>query len=158
VRRVWAVSLIGAALLAGCGGGSDGSPVGKAVGRWSDATRAFDGQLESCGSRVYPTHEFFAACMRQPPLDYKGAAAGVRRAFDARAGSSAACRRAAADAGRILDRDQSLLAQQIAFSDQLNNAATDRLSYSGPPLADFESQARATISRDLSSLRKLGEC
>src|SRR4051812_41969623 len=119
-----AAGLIGAALLAGCGGGSGGSGVSGAIGKWADATRAFDGQLESCGSRVYPTRDFFAACMKQPPLDYRSAAVGVRRAFDARAGASAACRRAAAGAGRILDRDQSLLAQEIALSDQLNNAAT----------------------------------
>jgi hypothetical protein len=156
-RRTWAAGLIGAALLAGCGGGGD-SGVSAALDRWRDATRAFDSRLESCGSRVYPTRDFFAACMSQPPLEYRGAAAGVRRAFDVVAGSSAACRAPAASANRLLDRDLALLARQISYSDQLNNAATDRLAYTGPPLEEFEAQARATIGRDLKALRKLGEC
>jgi hypothetical protein len=142
------------ALLAGCGGGGSGdSGVAGAVGRWGDAVRAFDSQLRSCGRRVYPTRDFFSACMKQPPLEYPRAAAGVRRAFGARA----ECSRAADSAGRILDRDLSLLAQEITFSDDLNNAATDRLSYSGPPLAEFQAQARGTISTDLASLRKLSD-
>jgi hypothetical protein len=157
VRSAWAAGLIGLALLGGCGGGGD-SRVSGTLDKWAGAARAFDRELESCGTRVYPTHDFFKACMTQQPPGYSSAAAGVRRAFDARAGSSDACRRAAATAGRLLTRDTSLMAREIAFSDDLNNAATDRQNYSGPPLAQFEAEARATIDRDLASLRKLGEC
>jgi hypothetical protein len=158
VRRGWAAGVVGIALLAGCGGDGHRAGIGGALERWAGTARAFDRQLESCGSQVYPTHDFFTACMKQGSVDYAGAAAGVRRAFEARAASSAACRRAAGTAERLLTRDTSLMAQEVAYSDQLNNAATDRLSYAGPPLPEFETQARATIDRDQASLRKLGDC
>jgi hypothetical protein len=157
MRSAWAVGLIGLALLGGCGGGGD-SRVSGALDKWAGAARAFDSELKSCGTRVYPTRGFFKACMTQQSLGYPSAAVGVRRAFDARAGSSDACRRAAATAGRLLTRDTSLMSKEIAFSDDLNNAATDRQNYSGPPLAQFEAEARSTIDRDLASLRKLGKC
>jgi hypothetical protein len=157
VRRAWAAGVVGVALLGGCGGGSD-SGVSGALDKWAGAARAFDRELESCGTRVYPTRGFFEACMKRESLGYPSAAAGVRRAFEVRARSSPTCRMAAGTAGRLLTRDTSLMAREVALADQLNNAATDRLSYTGPPLPEFESQARATVDRDLASLRKLGEC
>jgi len=96
--------------------------------------------------------------MRQPPPGYKSAAAGVRRAFDDRAASSSDCRPAAGQAGRLLTRDLSLMAQEIAISDRVNNSATERKPYSGPAPVPFQARARRTISRDLAELRRLSGC
>jgi hypothetical protein len=143
--------------VAGCGGGDGGSgrsAVDKAVQRWADATRAFDGQFTGCGRRVAPIHGVFSACMRTPPLDYKPAAAGLRRAFEARA----SCKQEAAEAGRVLVRDVSLMDQEIALSDRLVDAAIARRRLRGPAPADFEARAQRTISGDVIELRKLSGC
>jgi hypothetical protein len=142
-------------MAAGCGGGGGGSSgpdkgaLNVALARWGVATRAFDGQLTSCGRRVYPTRDFFATCMKQPPLGYMGAAAALRRSFDA------GCKQGSAQAGRILTRDLALLRREIAAADEVGNAALERRPHRGPPAMQVEERASRTVVRDLAELRRL---
>jgi hypothetical protein len=140
-------------LLAGCGGGGSSRPdkraLNGAIVRWGAATRAFDGQLRTCGSHLTPTRDFFSTCMKQPPLGYMGAAAALRSAF------SAECDKGSAQAGRLLARDLALMRREIAAANEVGNAALDRRRHRGPPAVQVEERASRTVARDLAELRRL---
>jgi hypothetical protein len=87
--------------------------------------------------------------MKQPPLDYEGAAAALRRSFEAE------CKRTSATAGRILSRDLALLREEIVRFDAAANSALDRRAPRGPAAVPFAEHASRTVARDLVQLRRL---
>jgi hypothetical protein len=101
---------------------------------------------------VYPTHNFFAGCIKEPPIGYVAAAGAVRREFES------ACKQNAAAAGRILTRDLALIHREVVVADLASNAATDRRRVRGPPPLLFAARARRTVLRDLATLDRLARC
>jgi hypothetical protein len=126
--------------------------LGAAVGQWRGAALAFDGTLTNCGRHLSPMRDFFATCMKQPPLGYVAAANAVRREF------GAACSKSSAQAGGILTRDLGLFRREIAVADEAANAAFDRRPRHGPAPVPFQERAWQTVTRDLARLDHLARC
>jgi hypothetical protein len=146
--------LVAAVLMAGCGGGGSPGPdragLKAALARWGIATRAFSGELRNCGVHLVPQRNFFSRCMKQPPLGYMGAAAGLRRSFET------SCESASRQAGRVLMRDLALMRREIADDDGVVNAALERRPHRGlAATMQLEESAGRTIARDLAQLRRL---
>ena len=125
-----------------------------AIAAWSDAVDGFDAQLRSCWTRANPTHDFFSFCIKNPPLQYKQAAARVRNEF------GAACKQQAPRADAVLKHDLALLQREIDVGDRaINNAMKRRRGHHGPPALAVQAQARATVQRDVGELRRIaGAC
>jgi hypothetical protein len=140
-------------LVVGCGGGQQAPDRGgltAALASWGVATRVFSGELANCGRHITPQHNFFSQCMKQPPLGYMGAAAGLRRSFET------SCESASRQAGRVLMRDLALMRREIADDDGVVNAALERRPHRGlAATMQLEESAGRTIARDLAQLRRL---
>jgi hypothetical protein len=83
--RCAAPILVLSVALTACGGDHSRerhkAPPGAAqIAAWEDATRIFATEYQNCGRRINPTRHFYAACMKQPFVDYERAATAIRRA------------------------------------------------------------------------------
>jgi hypothetical protein len=114
------------------------------IAAWKDATRIFATEFQSCGRRINPTRHFYAACMKQPLVDYEKAATAVRRAC-----RSAKVNAAVASVG-------SLQRREVRLSDAPLDAYLGHRRYRGPRLIAVEMNARRAIARRLATVRQLG--
>jgi hypothetical protein len=147
--RCAAPILVLSVALAACGGdhstGGTKPPAGGAqIAAWEDATRIFATEFENCGRRINPTRHFYAACMKQPFVDYDKAATAIRRAC-----KSAKVNAAVAAVGSVQRRE-------VRLSDRPLDAYLRHRRYRGPRLVAIEMNARREIARRVATVRRLG--
>jgi hypothetical protein len=148
VRCATPILVLSVALTA-CGGdhssGGTKAPAGAAqIAAWEDATRIFASEYQNCGRRINPTRHFYAACMKQPFVDYEKAATAVSRAC-----KSAKVNAAVAAVG-------SLQRREVRLTDAPLDAYLSHRRYRGPRLIVVEMSSRRAIARRVAAVRRLG--
>jgi hypothetical protein len=145
-RRTVAL-VVTAVVAAGCGGGDTQRKrtAGAAqIAAWEDAARIFSQQFRACGSRIYPTRRFYAACMKPAFGDYQSAATAVRRA----------CK--GTQINTAVSVVTSLQHREVTMSDASLDAYLSHRRYRGPPLGVVQARAEQAIARRLAQVRRLG--
>jgi hypothetical protein len=150
-------------LLVGCGSSGDRAPAPgppaedntvKALVAWTDAVILQYNWLQQCQGHMYPTRNFWAACMKEPRRDYSKVVATTLRSLS-RLEHDAPCRKAAVELKRDIAQVTGIEDKVVKSLDRFNNTITAGHAYHGPRLTRTSRSATRTITRRLRAVRAL---
>jgi hypothetical protein len=101
------------------------------VDAWAQAAQAYSDDFRNCGTRAYPTRDFFSACTKKTRHTFRRAKDAVLRAI--KRSKKPACKRVRERLSAVMARTGAALERTVLAFDRSNNATLEHRSYSGPP-------------------------
>jgi hypothetical protein len=136
--------------VSGCGSGqgsnnpAEPASIGSRVVTWALGVRAFESELETCGTQLTAKRDAYLACMRASRDTYEATADVVTHSAGALATRGANCKATATRLSATVDQVSTLLSQQLTkANEQANSSAGGRgSSGSGAPVGPPDISAR----------------
>jgi hypothetical protein len=123
------------------------------VAEFARAAQAYWDDFRDCGSRAYPTRNFYSACTKRSRRDLRRAEDLVLHALDR--SKTAACKRARDRLRGVIAHVGGAIERAVVAFDRTNNALLKKRTYSGPSPKELFPRAQQAIEEDLPAARKL---